>query len=242
MGVVAAKIVSRYRIDGKYAKRVEAELSVEKIDKEKDAKYASLKIKKEFKSGLRASAVVLLEGQIIRKHYKMKHESGRRYFFHEIGILKKLAGCDCAPKLLHYDRIRGFIYISHCGEAVMNSEDVQRRIKIQLQEIKEKFGVVFKGKFHARYSTVNTWNVPLNNLLVKDNKLYFIDFGSDTWSVIDTKKTAVIKSQEKVVPPPEKPEINFPEAKINNNKKTVTFALTDTKLEIKSDEGISTPH
>jgi hypothetical protein len=174
---------SRWRIDGKFAKETEAELTTEfPDDPALNVKYAAMPVVREFVGGYRSARVVLLEGgEIVRKQYKMKHESGRRYFWHEVGMLHKLRECSNVPKLIHFDRNNGAIYMSFCGEPMMNSAEAQKRITKHLKEIQEKWGISHKGPFHPRFGGKTADNQPLNNVTTRNNRLYFIDFGSDGW-------------------------------------------------------------
>jgi len=180
MGGIASAVGSRWRIDGAFAKTVEAEMSLIPVDSKEDAKYYALPIKRVFKGGIRASQVSLLENGLVKKQYKLKHEAGRRLFWHEVGILRKLKDCQYAPTMKHFDRLKGIIYMTYCGEPQSNSENVQARIKEQLSEMKTKWGVHFKGTFHPRYGNANTEGL-LNNITSLGNHLYFIDFGSAAW-------------------------------------------------------------
>jgi len=177
MGALITKVASRNLIDPTFGKMMEKELR-HVVDPELDKKYSALKVKKSFSGGVRASRVQLLEGDIVRKQYDVKHEAGRRYFWHEVGILHKLKDCPYAPTLLHFDKSTGSIYESYCGGPVNNTIAVQKRIRKQLLEMKTKWGVSHSGTFKPRLGTFRTERRPLNNITTLNDVIYFIDFGS----------------------------------------------------------------
>lgn len=186
MGNDMVKMVhSRMRIDAAFGRRMEEELNkVFPAKMEVDDKYIQIPVKRAFTGGHRADSVDLLEGDIVRKRYNVTHEAGKRFFWHEVGMLYKLRDCPYVPKLIHFDRERGLIYESYCGESVPNSEEIQDRLQRQLDEIKHRWGVSYEGKIktrrwppHGKQDDIG----PLHNITSLNNNLYFIDFGGENW-------------------------------------------------------------
>jgi len=94
------------------------------------------------------------------KHKKYKKELIER----EVYWLKKLSHLDFIPKLIKYDE--NTIVMSYCGEPVSN-KNKPKDYYIQLNTI--------KTKIYENYCFYNDWKD--GNLLVKDGKLFLIDFG-----------------------------------------------------------------
>jgi hypothetical protein len=183
-GALIRLAASRRYADDSFAKKTEVRNRQMPVDPPRDARYRALEVEKEFSGGYCATSVALLRGgQVVRKCYDMKAEPGRLFFWHELGMLQKLRGCPYVPKLMHFDRDEGTIYMSFCGKSgVKNSAEVQRQLRFQLKEMRDKWGVSRADGLHPRLLGETAYGFELNNVTRKDDRLFFIDFGGYKWS------------------------------------------------------------
>ena len=102
----------------------------------------------------------------------------------EIFILKKLEQYDCFPKIVYYNNI--LLVTEYIGE-VIKKDTIPDNILFQINDINN---ILLKEKIiHS--------DIKQNEMLIKDNKLYIIDFG---WSRYNNKWSCDIGLCNKTMP------------------------------------------
>lgn len=123
---------------------------------------------KKFQNGKHAQLVYLLEHtktghKLIKKRYKAEHSD---IFANEVKYLKLLQGCNFTPGLFKSNSSNYTIYMEYCGNKISSSKFKQydKQIKYYQKELKQKWNI-----YHN--------DLKLDNICIKNNKIYFIDFG-----------------------------------------------------------------
>ena len=132
---------------------------------------------------------VRLEGDIIRKSYKLENPKHAETFAREMQILDRLRGTDFAPQLIYVDVERGELYHTDPGRAVSPIEmlwagaDINRQRAEIMHLLETKFKIVRASRLNPN---VNTKRLPIRFLHKHPQTLkYTIDNLHDTrWKLL----------------------------------------------------------
>ena len=125
---------------------------------------------KAYNYGATAQTYLLEESGIIIKAYNNKlrwtvpgHNNSDEIFRREVSLLK----LDVGPKLISYNEQQKIIKMEYCGESLYDNFKLPHDWKIQITEIFEEFDEV--GIYYPEFK--------IKNILVKDGRITFIDYG-----------------------------------------------------------------
>jgi tRNA A-37 threonylcarbamoyl transferase component Bud32 len=190
MGALSGKVL----IDPTLANQTEKKYIAQKWDEVKHKYYSDLKVVKRFKGGIRADDVSLLQQDIVRKRYKLEWEAQRRFFWHEVGVLRRLKGCRFVPQLLHVDYKNGFLYETYCGGPCPDTPKNRAKARKRIEQLRRKWGVervandkiatAFVGEFQSR-------DGGLNNFTMRNKTVCVIDFGAEGWRIHERPRSQV---------------------------------------------------
>lgn len=129
------------------------------------------------------------EQKLIRKEYDMSVPYLKGAYVHEVKILKHLTKLNCpfTPHLIHHDDQKGHIWMTYCGGPVpATSKNVEEVEKLRRQ-LEKKFKV--REKINLRKKIFAWFRGGLgkycHNVTMSNKQLYFIDFGSNSWKIIE---------------------------------------------------------
>lgn len=157
-------------------------------DERKDMIFKSLPMIRKLE-GSRATTYLL--GQVsnpvlvVRKTYIMSDEAQKRFFWHEVGILRKLKGCRFVPQLLHVNPAEGTFYETYCGEPAPDHPSVHTKISKRLSELLRRYGVACINPATSKPCVqFPTYSGYIHNVTIRNGHVCLIDFGSDIWQFV----------------------------------------------------------
>ena len=140
---------------------------------------------KELKGGNHATVFLNKETMEVHKTYKDIRSPSYK---HEKTILEHLLKLNCpfVPQLIQANDATGKLIMTYVGKPAKKSKANFARLKLLRKELKTTYHVkqkkpsMLKKAFHY-------WREPktIHNVMMGENdQLFFIDFGSKTWSII----------------------------------------------------------
>ena len=157
--------------------------------------FEKLKVIKKLTGGHHAEAVYLLaptkltdNGEnVVRKHYKMNHKKSEKQFKRELKIMKHLTNkkCTFTPKLLSYNEKKGILWMSYCGENLIDSQENRKKVFDLNMKLKNEYQLIWKyfpslQDFLAKKSKHNI----IHNVTKKGDQIFLIDFGNSHWQLL----------------------------------------------------------